>query len=420
MFMEKDEQTTIRKEKSPTKNGKNISKWLKKTAREIVAVLFWAYIIIKVFIFDFDVLILNKLLPNYAWLLDYKFFILLGILAIIFLISKNKQIITWSLFILFYPFIVLFWKIPSFLFKNKNWNYVFALVDSIVSFFESPKLPFIKAAFFLITALIIFLSKNTIILWISICITTMILFWEYVQKTTSIFKPPSTYKLYTKFIRSYGNFIQTNPAVAPSEIIKTSSDDTPEKIEEQKKATHIQQIVLFNRVCIFLAKKIKAYQESKFNVLSYVFGILIIILFTIFSFALINYGLFKINPSNYSYTISPNFFNFFFYSFNGLLSNSIPELVAIKPASQVLFMMELSADVFLLVIFVGLVFNIKDQKMVRQIDDLIADLSNEGEEMESYLKSKYQYNSISDAMEALKKLNMALTDLLYKITESID
>ena len=54
-----------------------------KVLREILAVSFWFYVFVKLFIFDFDVYLATTFLPEYAWLLDLKFFILIGLIAIV-------------------------------------------------------------------------------------------------------------------------------------------------------------------------------------------------------------------------------------------------------------------------------------------------------------------------------------------------
>ena len=150
--------------------------------RETLAILFWLYIITKSFIFDFDIFLIEKLSPNYIWLINYKFFILICVLAIIFLFSKNKHILVWSLFVFFYPIILLFWKIPFFLFKKKSWNLVFAIIDLIISFFKSFKTTFITIAFFLVSIAIIFGSSNKILLWISLIVLFAVHLLTYIQE----------------------------------------------------------------------------------------------------------------------------------------------------------------------------------------------------------------------------------------------
>ena len=101
------------------KQEKGIVSYLINAIRETVAILFWLYVLVKLFAFDVDVFLMNKLLPEFVWLLNLKFFILIGIIALIWLMTKNKHIISWSFYVFFYLAIVLFWKIPFYLQTKK-------------------------------------------------------------------------------------------------------------------------------------------------------------------------------------------------------------------------------------------------------------------------------------------------------------
>ena len=109
------------------KQEKGIVSYLINAIRETVAILFWLYVLVKLFAFDVDVFLMNKLLPEFVWLLNLKFFILIGIIALIWLMTKNKHIISWSFYVFFYLAIVLFWKIP-FLSSNKKVGFLLLLL----------------------------------------------------------------------------------------------------------------------------------------------------------------------------------------------------------------------------------------------------------------------------------------------------
>ena len=74
------------------KESRFMSRFL-ASSREIIAVLFWVYVIVKLLIFDVDIFLVEKFSPNYVWLLNYKFFILIGTIATIWLVSKNRHVL---------------------------------------------------------------------------------------------------------------------------------------------------------------------------------------------------------------------------------------------------------------------------------------------------------------------------------------
>ena len=163
----------------------------------------------------------------------------------------------------------------------------------------------------------------------------------------------------------------------------------------------------------------KSYQDSGFNIVSSVFGILLLALYTVFSFAVINYGLYKIDQHIYSFTTVPSFFNFFYYSFNLLLFNSIQEVVAITPLSQIAFMIESFFVLFLIAILVSLVLTFRSQKDAEELKDAIKDLSEEGMRIEGFIKDRYRIDNIDIVMAILQKLNASFMDFINAIIKEM-
>ena len=177
--------------------------------------------------------------------------------------------------------------------------------------------------------------------------------------------------------------------------------------------------VLFNRVCLFAARKLRDYQNSGLNIVSYVLTILMLIVLTIFSFAAINYGLFKIDANLFGYSVAPTFFTFFYYSFNNLLFNSIREIAPTMPISQTASMIESFFALFLVVIFVSLLLSVRSQRHAEELNEVIKGIEGQGKDMEGFIKDEYKINSIDDAMAELEKLKAGMAKFIYKITESI-
>ena len=385
--------------------------------RETLAVLFWAYVLIKLFVFDIDIFLMNRFLPRYVWLLNLKFFILIGGIALIWLVTKNKYILAWSLYVFFYPAIILLWKIPFFIFKQRSWILAFAFINSIISFFKSIKYNFIISAFFLASLAVIFSFSNEKLLWFASAVILGVLLTTYVNRFILVFKPSSIFQVHIKIfsgIRKHGSSYFTL-----DESIKNLPLEKLDQKQMEKWTTNLQMSVLFNRVCLFAAKKLRDYQNSGINIISYVLTILMLIVLTIFSFATINYALFKIDAGLFSYPVIPSFFTFFYYSFNSLLFNSIQEITPIMPISQIVSMMEFFFALFLVVIFVSLLLSVRNQRHTEELNEVIKGIEGQGKDMEGFIRDEYKINSIDDAIAELEKLKAGMAKFIYKITEII-
>ncbi|XOB41392.1 MAG: hypothetical protein ACKKMW_01530 [Candidatus Nealsonbacteria bacterium] len=416
-------QTTEKKKeivsKEPKKEKTTINKF-SSFLKEVVALLFWTYVLLKLFVFDIDIWLINKYLPRYAWLLKFKLLFLIVFIAVIWLVTRNKHILSWSFYILFYPVIFFLWKIPTFVFKQKSWIFAFAFVNAVISFFKSVKHNFIMFTLFVVSSVTIFTSLNEKLLWIMILALFLVISIIYIRRFTLLFKPSSIFQIYKKIFsatKSYG--AKQTTLFALDDDIKNLPIESLDKKQLEKRTTNLQTSVLFNRICFFAAKKLRDYQDSGFNVMSYILNVLLLIILTVFSFAVINFGLFKISDGFFSYSAVPKFFTFFYYSFNNLLFNSIKEIAPIMPISQIVLMIEQFFAFILVVIFISLLFSIRNQKHTEELNEAIKGIEAQGVEIEGFIKDEYKINSIEDAMVELKKMKAGLIKFIYKITENI-
>ena len=71
---------------------------LSSYAMEFLAISFWIYTLIKIFVFDFDILILNRFLPSYEWLLNFKLIFMLAFSCVVWLLIGTRNSITWLIY----------------------------------------------------------------------------------------------------------------------------------------------------------------------------------------------------------------------------------------------------------------------------------------------------------------------------------
>src|ERR1700691_2931071 len=96
--------------------------------RECVAMALWAYVLLKLFVADPDVYIL-RLAPGLSRVLDLRVFALTGVLCAGYLVLGQKRFLKLLLYLLAYPVVVLFWKLPLTAFKR--WPLIIAFAPVI-------------------------------------------------------------------------------------------------------------------------------------------------------------------------------------------------------------------------------------------------------------------------------------------------
>lgn len=394
-----------------------VIKTIRVAIREVLAITFWTYVTVKLFVFDIDNFIVAKYFSQYSWIITYKFLIFFGALATFWLITKNSRVLNWMLYMIFYPVVVLFWKVPVLLYKMKSWNLAFGIMNYAISFFKSFKYNFIINVFFLICATIVLMNGRNILIWVSISSIFGILVITLTRKFLLVFKPSNIYQIHTKIfasIRKYGT---------PSFSIGNEMKELPiEKLTSQqleKRTVNLQTSVLFNRVCLFAGKKIRDYQISGINVLLYVLSALTLVLFNVFCFALINFGLYHLDNNLYLLKSTPNFFYFFYYSFNNLLFNSVSEIAPVSQLSQTVLMIQEFFSLFLVAIFISLYISVKQQRHAEELNTVIQNLTKESDEMEAFIKEEYKLNNIEEAINELEKVKSSLFKVIFQLSTYI-
>jgi hypothetical protein len=103
-------------------------------AVNLLATIVWLYIVCKVFIFDVDQYVFDRLWPQGGWLVTYRFFILLGIAAVLALIFKRWWFFGWGTYFVLFPLLVVVWWVPRAIYKSRSWVALLAVLNVITTF----------------------------------------------------------------------------------------------------------------------------------------------------------------------------------------------------------------------------------------------------------------------------------------------
>jgi hypothetical protein len=385
--------------------------------REALAMLFWVYVILKLFVYDFDAYLVTEYFPEEVWLLKFRLVILIGVIAVALLIFGKNRVGAWSLYIIAYPLIITFWKLPYFIYNRESWTLAFAIINSVLSFYRSLRYNVAVSAVCLTSLVIIFTSSNPTFLWIAATVLLGLLLLTYLNRFVVVFRPTGLFQLYTKAI-SVGR-TQMESTYRLDENLRNLPVQRLTDEQLKKWTPKLEAAVLWNRLCLFMAKRLQDYHDSGLNFVSGVITMLALLLATVFSFAAINLALFKIEAANFETTGQPSFFTFFYYSFQTLLFNSIKEIAPATPISQTVSMIENLFAFILGAVLFALVLSVRSQRYSEEMKKIVAGIELEGERIESLIKDEYRIGSIEEAMAELQRLKAGLVQLLDFLTRNL-
>lgn len=382
---------------------------------DLIAILFWSYAIIKTFVFDIDVYFVSLVSPEFVWLLNYKLLIFLGLILVAMLVTGSLALGLAVLYVAIFPFAILLWKLPKFVWKQKSWLFAFAILNAAISFVRSFRRDFISGTLLLISAALILSSENRYLLYGSSLIIFVLVVLAYALAFVRGFRPSAVFETYTKvlpLIRN-GTFLKIDESIRnlPIEMMTTR--------ELELRTTSLQNVVLYNRACLLISRKLRDYQRSGANVASYILSLMILLMFSVMSFALINYALHKISPTFYQFTYSKeSFFAFVYYSAGSMFYAS-NGLVPVEPFSQFVQLVQFLCALLAVVIFATVIYSLRNERYSSQIEEVILSMEREGKTIEALLLSEFNLDSIDRAIDALQKAKAGLTGFIVYLTKNL-
>jgi hypothetical protein len=142
------------------------------------------------------------------------------------------------------------------------------------------------------------------------------------------------------------------------------------------------------------------------------------VIYTVTSFAAINFALFKINPEYFA-TTSTHPFLFFYYSFRTFLFGSIPEIIPVQFYTQLASMLEAFSALLLVTFLVTLFFTVRDPKYKDELSKTIEETRQAGVALENTIGSNYNL-TVDQAIEEIKKMQNNFLSLILWFSKGAD
>lgn len=387
-------------------------------AREILALLFWIYLITKLFVFDLDIYLLKNFLPEYAFILDYKYFAFLPAISFYWVWVGNSQFFRNIGYISFYPFINILWKIPKSLFQRRSWFLIFTYFNFAFSFLKSLKINLFILSIFSLSALLVLQSSNNYLIIFGATVLGFLLLYHLYQKLYFAFNPSTAFAVDA---RSLQNSLDNDSSIEYflSDNNKDDNEGQERNKHEDNDSDSLEKLVLYGGIIKFIASRLKNFQKTKVYILFFVLGLVFTLLFSSVVITFANYSLYKIDPASFNLYESPSFLLFFYYSFNTIFANQIYEIIPAATSTRILYMGGIFIGILVLAILVSIYFSTKTERYQEELKEMIRAVDLQGNVVESYILEEYSL-SFEQALEELKNIESAMYRFLYHLSKGID
>jgi len=345
--------------------------------REVSAISLWVFIVIKLFIYDVDLLLISRV-ESLQRVYPYKFFFLIAGLAAGWLILGSKYARTIFLYIGAYPFVVVFWRVPKLLFKN--WATLLLFAPAIETLISKFKWRFIMASFAMLAALGISLFTRPVPLLSCMIVLGIYLSLHYVFRIRVVYNPKS---LFANMAPIMGQLWQHSIDTFKASDQNSAKADTAES--RSKQIQNLKNLYLNNLVWSYLATRLRLAVSSRRTDLYFIIALIYTSALTVVIFGFEYWALYRLRPSSFSSTFAIAPWEFFLFSFNAILHTQFATLTATSGAALFLANLELGAGLIIGLFFVFVLLTSQRERYRHDLSMIVDQLSRSAREIETFL-----------------------------------
>lgn len=315
--------------------------------REISAIAIWFYVVVKLFIFDIDAYLVSHLAPGWQWLLNLRLFAIVSVLAILWLTLGHKRFILFISFIVFYPFIVLFWKVPKLIWRR--WDAFIVLLPTIYITVISMRSTFVMHTAAAVSTVVIVLSRKPVYIIPSMLVLGGFLV-IYLYRAFRRAHSSGVFSQLAMLIRNFQVMIDDGSFDQPSSSISTSDQTRSIGSQQDEEKPVDLQLYMLHGFSDFIAQKVATVmRDRKYNALL-VISLLGAVFMTTLVFGLENWALYRIDPRSFQGVLGEGFLQFFAYSMGHLATANLTTIQPISGFATALATVEVFCSILILVI----------------------------------------------------------------------
>jgi hypothetical protein len=386
---------------------------------DAVGTIVWTYAIVKTFVFDFDVYLVQHYLPGAAWIVDSRFLILLVLVALWAAFGRRWWFLAGALYVAFFPLIVIFWKGTRLLFRTRSWVPVFALMDVLSNLIRDYRFALGSIAVGLVSAVVIVFATSrwllipAAVLWGGLLAVLFVrAFWRSIS--------PS------RFIR--GQAVLLDRIVGSEQFSKLWQIKEELRSPAVKKFDSSQQVefvnnmamgVMGHRLMYWWAYQLDAYRQSPAPILFTFLSYLRLFVAAVVGFALINAALFRADAANFAYSKNPGAFDFIHYAINTLIAGSVDYL---SPKSALALAVSdtahLTGILFFITLFATALLSIRSSKQDEALRASVEVFRRRAREFDQRFSEQYEV-TVAEAMKRLKDLSYGLLAVILYFSSKV-
>lgn len=385
-----------------------------------IAVFLWAYSLIKVFVGDVDRWLVSTVAPPLIWLVEYRLLLLLVVFSILALVvGRHKRWLWILIYIALFPLVVLFWKLPRFFYRRGSWDLVFGSLHAVVGFLGSLRYSIPVATCFLLAGLVVLIRAPEPIVWTAL--TALMLAWLLTLGRALILavRPSRFLKGQQNIFRILLSSESMEKLYKPEDWMRDPEIQVFELSQAQQLAAKAGTGLIAYRAAQFWAMKLDRYRRSGIPVVFSVATVVILVLYALATFTLVNAAILQLDPQQFVFSSTPSPASLAYYSLASLFVNEISALAA---AGWLTFLVNvvagLSTGFIALVVIISLTLGFRQAKENEVAMSQIRAMRRRADEFAAWLGQEHEL-SVQELLERVEKVGFAFMGLLTYLTQNL-
>lgn len=301
--------TETKQPKPPTPRVARVSRSLMWRFLDLAGLTLWAYVFIKLFVFDVDRWLVQDAPPFLQSAVDLRVLVFLVLVALLGTFLWKRGTLLALLYVWFFPFVVLFWKIPRAIHQLRlyqSWVFWVVVLQTLVVALRNVRYFLTVSALGLASWIAIAVFQSPVVLVAAAVALLVLLFWTAARVVTANLRESWFLRSQRKALDFAASYTTKSVVDLRSDLDAKGPDELLDTTQMNQAVMSISLAVVTNRVLYLWATQLQRYQQSRLSVVLNFVTFVLMYAASVLVFALANLALFKVDSAQFEHENDPS------------------------------------------------------------------------------------------------------------------
>jgi len=333
---------------------------------------------------------------------------------------KKKWALVLVLYVMFWPFVVAFWKIPRLAYKFRSWNLLLVVMNVGHSFVQNFRWNLVVRTGEILALLGISVSSSRWVVYPCLVVVSLGLLLHYFRAARAAVQPSRLLTMQQHFVEKLFNDSEgLRKATCIHDEWRSAEVEKLNKQQVEQFANNVSLGITLWKYLEYYTVLLNRYRKSAAPIVFGFSAFLWLFVQSTVAITFLNFGLGKAHPSQYDGAAEASFIRYIYYSINSLYGNTIPQLSPVGDAATGLGIVAAVYGPVLLLTFVAqMVFGFRQTRDDVAFQDFATKIRKIRLELEERLEAEYEV-TLEEAWRRLEELGIGTVSQLTELAAMI-